>query len=718
MKVGAVAAGCCILAFSFSRAVGADVPVDRSAYIERDGFHLSQRDHELELSWRGDGGLTPSLVLSLEPGRPLVSTMRLVASSAGVLPLVENVDPVVRLTEGSRRAPKDRPPEMSVFNTFFDTPANRPTIESVSRFDYKSVRVSTAGKSVFVTIGELKVGSFTGAWVFSVRAGSPLVKLEAVVSTHEPDRAVMPALGLVGSKSGWDRYTWMDTEGAVQSASATAAASENILAVRHRTLVASRAGLNSIAIFPPPHQYLFPRDRTDNPRLIWFGAKYKGSDWPAGIGIGQDLTGGGAYVPWFNAPPGSRQRFAMFVLLAGGEPKAALKRVLAYTHEDKFKPFPGRKTFASHWHMAITMADLDRAKGKAIDKSSLDFINMFHDMGVNLVHLGEFHGDGHQKDPGPLRLPELEAEFALCKRISNDKTLFMPGEEVDEFLGLPAPGRQSGHWMILFPKPVLWTMRRGRGQELVEMSSRGEPIYHIGNRDDMIRLIEREHALVWSSHPRIKASSWTPDVFFNEGFFKAPYWLGGAWKAMPADLSEPRLGSRVLNLLDDMQNRGEAKYAPGEADVFKIDHTHELYGHMNVNYLKLDRTPDFARGWGEVLDALRAGEFFVTTGEVLIPSCSIAGAESGTVKLAQADRRRVPVKIAAEWTFPPAFLEVVSGDGHATDRKRLDLADLPELSSREFAFEVDLTGKTWARVELWDIATNGAFTQPIRIVEP
>ena len=44
---------------------------------------------------------------------------------------------------------------------------------------------------------------------------------------------------------------------------------------------------------------------------------------------------------------------------------------------------------------------------------------------------------------------------------------------------------------------------------------------------------------------------------------------------MPADLSRPRLGERVLDLLDDMANWGR-KYVLGEVDVFKIDHTHEL----------------------------------------------------------------------------------------------------------------------------------------------
>ena len=36
-----------------------------------------------------------------------------------------------------------------------------------------------------------------------------------------------------------------------------------------------------------------------------------------------------------------------------------------------------------------------------------------------------------------------------------------------------------------------------------------------------------------------------------------------------------------------------------------------------VNYVKLDRVPRFDESWTPVLDALRAGDYFVTSGEVL-----------------------------------------------------------------------------------------------------
>src|SRR5207245_4534336 len=133
-------------------------------------------------------------------------------------------------------------------------------------------------------------------------------------------------------------------------------------------------------------------------------------------------------------------------------------------------------------------------------------------------------------------------------------------------------------------------------------------------------------------HPRIKASSFTPDAYRHEDFYRDPAWLGAAWKAMPADLSLPRLGTRVLDLFDDMANWGPHKYMPGEVDVFKIDHTHELYGHMNINYLRLARLPRFEEGWQPILDALRAGQFFVTTGEVIVRDFTLGGKRSGEAR--------------------------------------------------------------------------------------
>jgi hypothetical protein len=172
---------------------------------------------------------------------------------------------------------------------------------------------------------------------------------------------------------------------------------------------------------------------------------------------------------------------------------------------------------------------------------------------------------------------------------------------------------------------------------------------------------------------------------------------------MPADLSEGRLGVRVLDLLDDMNTWGQRKISHGEVDTFRLDRTHELYAHMNVNYLRLGRRPT-RDDWSPVLEALRRGDFFVTTGEVLIHAFSVKRARAGGA---------VGVTADLEWTFPLREALVVWWDGAEVRRKAIALAETAEQGRRAFSWPVDLTGARWVRLEAWDVASNGAFTQPL-----
>ena len=158
----------------------------------------------------------------------------------------------------------------------------------------------------------------------------------------------------------------------------------------------------------------------------------------------------------------------------------------------------------------------------------------------------------------------------------------------------------------------------------------------------------------------------------------------------------------------------DQKYLPGEVDVFKIDHTHELFGHMNINYVRLepDRVPRFNESWQPVLDSLRAGRFFVTTGEVLLPEFTINGHPSGST-VALTPGQPVEVRARLSWTFPLRYAELISGDGTRVFRDRIELADTGPFGQQELSRKIDLTGRKWVRLEVWDIATDGAFTQPV-----
>jgi hypothetical protein len=682
------------------------IRVDFSAYRPSCGVEVKQEGESLRIGWPMDRNEIGHLRLDLRSGQPLIESLGIASGLTEVDTLVRGVEPLVFLTVGTRQSPPGRPPGMSIFNVFFDKPASRPYRSFLGRLDLQRARVASEGRRASVALDELTAGPFKGELVFTLYPGSRLLHVEAVVATKEDHRAILYDAGLAGKAAGWQRLAWMDTEGHFQRAEIDAEAGDQPLAVRYRTLIAESAH-GSLACFPPPHQFQFPRDWTDNLKFTWRGCNHDGFSHPFGFGIRQVPDGGRPFEPWFNAPPDTWQRLGVFYLLSHGRAEDALRETLRYTHGDRFPGLPGHVTFTSHWHMAVAVSAMNQ-KVQGIP----DFVGMFKQMGVNAVHLADFHGDGHQKDPGPLRLPELEMLFRECERLSDRDFLLIPGEEVDEFLGIREKGKQPGHWMSLFPRPVYWVMRRKPGEPFVQNHPRYGKVYHVGSREDMFALLKQEKGLAWTAHPRIKASRWTPDIFHHEDFYLSDNWLGAAWKAMPADLSRPRLGERALDLLDDMANWGQKKYLPGEVDVFKLDHTHELYGHMNINYVRLKRLPRFEEGWQPLLDALRAGRFFVTTGEVLIREFTVGGRRSGEM-LALKEGERPELRVTLDWTFPLRFVEIISGDGRKVYRERVDLADTGAFGTRTLTLHPDLRGRKWVRLEVWDVAVNGAFTQPV-----
>src|SRR5262249_39662765 len=148
------------------------------------------------------------LVLDLRPGQPLIDSLGIAAGASDQAVLLRGVEPVVFLTVGTRQAPAGRPPQMSIFNTFFDKPASRPYQSFLGQLHLQRGRVSSEGHRAHVALGELTVGAFTGEWVFTFYPGSRLLHVEAVVATEEERRAILYDTGLTGNTPGWQRFAW------------------------------------------------------------------------------------------------------------------------------------------------------------------------------------------------------------------------------------------------------------------------------------------------------------------------------------------------------------------------------------------------------------------------------------------------------------------------------------------------------------------------------
>ena len=553
---------------------------------------------------------------------------------------------------------------------------------------------------LLLKIDEITADSFTGAIEITLYNGSPLFNIAAVMATEIDSTAIVYDAGLISKEKNWDAIHWADVDGKMQHMPCVLNDTSINQKVKYRTIIGNNAN-GSIAVFPAPHQYFYPLDEAFNLNFTWYGNQYNKMFDAYGIGIRQDLYGDNRYVPWFNAPPKTMQRLNFFCYLSTGNPAAALEKVKAFTHNDTFVPLDGYKTMASHFHNEYIMKVVLAGKPS---EDTPSFVKVFKKTGINIVHLAEFHYTAHPKGPDEQRLNELNELFNMCNRLSGNNFLLLPGEEPNEFFG--------GHWLQFFPKPVYWIMSRKDDQPFVCNDPKYGKVYRISSATEMLELLQKENGLAWTAHARTKGSTGFPDKYKEEKFFLSNRFLGAAWKAMPADLSQPRLGKRVLDLMDDMNNWGLKKKVISEADLFTIAPENEMYAHLNVNYLQLKQLPQYKNGWQPVLDVLQNGKFFSTTGEVLIPSFTVNGKQSGeTVILPETGKTLV--SFGATWTFPLNFAEIISGDGSNIYRNRIDLNKTNAFGNKVFQQGIDLTGRKWVRLEVWDIAANGAFTQTV-----
>jgi hypothetical protein len=146
------------------------------------------------------------------------------------------------------------------------------------------------------------------------------------------------------------------------------------------------------------------------------------------------------------------------------------------------------------------------------------------------------------------------------------------------------------------------------------------------------------------------------------------------------------------------------KYMLAEGDTYTKRPDDETYPQLAVNYLKLDRVPLYNESWAPIVEGIRAGNFFGTTGEILFHNWGIEGSGSKSIYDA-----------TIEYTFPLDFAELVLSDGTHVDRQIISLTDTTPFGTKSFKIPFDATGKKWVRFAVWDSAGDGAWLQPIAL---
>jgi hypothetical protein len=625
-------------------------------------------------------------------------------------------DQVAAIQSGSRGTPGYNPsPNPPGFTGGRGIPLPRKPEEirrGVSAFSASSCEVKTDGASLAVTFPGMKLGIFDGHLRFTVYRGTNLLQMDAIARTNEPSVAYKYDAGLKGfSTMTMPRVTWRDTGGHPQQHQFGGPKAIGLSTIRaSNRLLLAEGPRGAVATFPPPHTFFFTREVDVNLGYVFYrndgGGTYS-------IGVTMPEAESDTFPAYaqnyalYNAPPGTWQKMSMFFYASPEPGEATRQAALAFTHGDVFKAVPGYKTFVNHFHLRV----VDRMRVDGFDTPLQDLMAM-KAIGLNVIGLSDFHADSlAANDHGPLRFRDQKDYAEASRRLSDKDFLVVPWEEPSVAFG--------GHYNIMWPRNVYWSKTRaaggGRGgapQGPMLPFTENDPtygkVYHTGNADAMQQLLDAEGGYWYHAHPRTKSTAGFPDATWNTKYLKSDRYLGVAFKpGMGQDNSEPTMCAwRCFDAVDTMNNMyADLGIAPklviADIDTYRKSPEDDTYANFPVNYLKLDAVPGPDDDWSPVLKAMRDGTFFVSTGEILIKNYTLAGS---------ANQRTITAD--AEWTFPLAFMEIVSGDGKAVTKQVISATDTLAFGTKKLSIPFDATGKKWVRFAIWDVAGNGAFTQP------
>ena len=722
-----------IMAVLVAAAASADpLNCDLAGYAAQDGLTASVEADVLTLGWTGDAGADLRMRLVIQNAQPMVRELAIRRRGGAWAVLGQDLSPEYHVTSGIRRLSyqQSQPLEATGVDitqdvidrekwyVFWDAPLVIPGVtegrnprnwgvprspDEIRRmdatFNTASCGVTTDGARLEVTFPGLEIGIFAGDLRFTVYRDTNLIRMEAIAKTEEDSVAYIYEGGLNGfSTDTLSRVAWRDLAGNPQQYAFGGVTNDAKVAVRaaNRLLVAEGAG-GALATFPPPHAFFWTREVDINLGYVWY--RHDEGD-RFGLGVRQhDREEDPRYVENFalyNAPPGTLQRMAMYFYAGTGPAEATRQDVLAFTHGDTFTPVPGYQTFVNHFHLRFT--ERQRALG-SLDQKFPD-LEVMKGVGLNIIGLSDFHGDMNPDDPGPKRFQDWTDYGEASQKASDADFLVTPWEEPSAYFG--------GHYNTMFPKTVYWSKVREAGQPYTENDPTFGTVYHIGNAEEMQQLLDDEDGYWFHAHPRTKGTTGYPDHIFDKPYVRNDRYLGVAFKpGMGQDLSEPRMCEyRCFDVTDTMNNliAGSGlrpKYIIGDVDTYQKGPSDDIYANFPVNYVKIATLPRADESWSPILTALRDGDYFVTTGEILITDYAVEG---------DGDRRTVAADV--QWTFPLEFVEVVWGDGTSIDREIIPATDLPPFGSTRFEIPFAAAGKAWVRFAVWDSAGNGAFVQP------
>ncbi|GHB86485.1 hypothetical protein [Persicitalea jodogahamensis] len=727
-----------------------------TAYKPQPGLIAMVAGQTLTLTWNGERKSELRLRFVIERGVPTIRELALRPSGGQWRVLATHVIPEYRIVSGVRRVTRQQTEPLEAlgvpltaeklneikWDAFWDAPlfmpdvpplshktsipareafANHPGMprkpEEINRataqFRATGCSVKTNGGRLEIVFPGVEAGIFTGYLQYDIFKGSNLIRQMVSAKTSATSAAFKYDAGIKGLPiRPASRLLWRDLSNHNQEYRLGGPVGDSPATVwSSNRLIAAEVPGGSIAVFPPPHSFYWARETGKNLGYSWYR---KDSDSTFSIGMQQaekeDEAEFYQNFALYSARPGTWQRMPVFLHVSSGNGSDALEAALAFTHRDFFKPLPGYKVMGSHYHVGL-VERLDELGGH---DNRLNDVETMKGIGVNIYGVIDGVRGPARREVGESFLKAQAEYYDAARRQSDRDFLVMPNDENS------TSGRTyelGGHHDLLISRPTFWQNERKPGQPLVEQHPRYGRVYNLGSPADLMAMTEHENALISIPHPGSKGSTGYPDAirdapqFLHQNFFS----LGYRW-GMGIDASETRLGEyRFLNLWDEVNNWMAARNLPpkfalaisegrsdyGDRGKPPYDDT---YGLSPVNYLKLDSVPT-VDDMSSIINVLRRGDYFVSTGEVLIPSYSVQGTGA---------KRTITAEV--EWTFPLDFVELVWGDGEKTDRQIITTTDLPPFGRKKFILPFDATDKKWVRFAAWDIATSGALVQPVSLL--
>jgi len=743
---------CSFFAYSQPSPLNADL----SNYEAQPGLTAEVQNQQLLIQWEGEDGHELKIYFAVSGGVPTVTELAIRPEAEIWKTIARDLKPEYRIVSGVRRVTQQQiepleelgmelTPEILEeikWDAFWDAPlyvsdepprshkssipAAEPSVanpgmprkaEEISRvtatFQADGCEVRTNGARLEIIFPGAEAGIFSGHLQYDFFKGSNLIRQMLVAKTDEKSVAFKYDAGLTGLPLKAEScLNWRGLARYWQAYQLGGPVNEQPVVVKsNNRLIAAELAHGSLAAFPPPHSFYWARESEENLGYSWYR---KDDEQHFSFGVRQaELEEDPEFYHNFalyNARPGTWQRMPVFFQISPGNSKEAITAALRYTHGDRFKPLPGYKVMGHHYHVGL----VKRLREKGSFDYRLNDVETMKSIGVNIYGVIDGARGPGRHDRGELFLKDLHNYYEAARRQSDKGFLLMPNDENSTGGRPPFLG---GHYDLIIPRPLYWRPQRQPGQPVVDEHPEYGTVYNIGSPTDMMKMTEHAGVLLSMPHPRAKGSTGYPDAikdkphFLHEDYFG----LGYRW-GMGIDASAIRLGEfRFLKLWDEANNWMAARDLPPKFALAisesRSDYGEQgkppyfdAYGMSPVNYLKIDSVPG-VDDMSAITEALRKGEYFVTSGEVLIPSYEVQGT---------GEQRTIVAEV--EWTFPLDFVEVVWGDGEKTGREIISTTDLPAFGSKTFEIQFDARGKKWVRFAAWDVAANGAMVQPIRLL--